>query len=129
MALSPVFTGSPRTGGVTMATSDASYTNPTNFSTLITGASSGTQITDIIAKYTLSTSTVSLIRIFLYDGTTYYLYDEISVAAKDTILGQQPTARARANYTNLILPSSNWSIRVTNSLAQRIHITALGFDL
>jgi hypothetical protein len=127
MATSPVFAVTPRISSVSIATADSSYTSPTNVGTLITGASTGTKISEIVVKMA-ATSTASQIRVFLYDGSDYWLFDEIAIAAAT---GSATVAQSRTSvtYTNLILPSSSWSIRVTTSVSQTTHVTALGADL
>lgn len=127
MATSPAFAATPRIGAVSVATADASYTAPTNVGTLITGASTGTRISEIVCKCA-ATSAAAIIRIFLYDGSTYWLFDEVSIPAATgsaTVL----QSRVSTSYSNLILPSSSWSVRVTTSVSQATHITALGGDL
>ena len=127
MAASPVFAVTPRISTVSVATADSSYTSPTNVGTLITGASTGTRINEIVVK-NAATSAAAIVRIFLYDGTTYWLFDEVTVAAA-TASSTVQTSRVSTLYTNLILPSSSWSVRVTTSVAQATHVTALGADL
>jgi len=127
MAASPVFAVTPRIGSVSVATADASYTAPTNVGTLITGASSGTRIAEIVVKCA-ATSAAAIVRIFLYDGTTYWLFDEVTIAAATGSSTVQQT-RVSTTYTNLILPSASWSVRITTSVAQATHVTALGADL
>jgi hypothetical protein len=127
MAASPVFAVTPRIGSVSVATADASYTAPTNVGTLITGVSTGTRIAEIVVKCA-ATSAAAIVRIFLYDGTTYWLFDEVSIAAATGSSTVQQT-RVSTTYTNLILPSASWSVRVTTSIAQATHVTALGADL
>jgi hypothetical protein len=39
------------------------------------------------------------------------------------------TRIAEIVYQNLVLPNASWSIRVTTSIAQATHVTALGADL
>lgn len=127
MALNPQFAVTPRIGSVSIATAEASYTAPTAFGTLITGASTGTRIAEIVVK-SAANSAAAIVRIFLFDGTNYWLFDEITVPA---ITGSSTVQQARVSvlYNNLILPSSSWSIRVTTSVSQVSHITALGADL
>lgn len=127
MALNPVFAVTPRISSVSIATADSSYTSPTNVGTLITGAATGTRIAEIVVKMA-ATSTASQIRVFLYDGSTYWLFDEIPIAAAT---GSATVAQSRTSitYNNLILPSNTWSIRVTTSVSQTTHVTALGADL
>jgi len=127
MATSPAFAVTPRIGAVSVATADSSYTAPTNVGTLITGASSGTRIAELVVKCA-ATSAAAVVRIFLYDGSTYWLFDEVVVSAAT---GSSTVAQNRVSttYNNLILPSASWSVRVTTSIAQTTHVTAFGADL
>ena len=127
MAVSPSFAATPIIGNVNISTAEASYTAPTNFGTLITGASTGTRIAEIVVK-NAATSAAAIVRIFLHDGTTYYLFDEVTIAAATGSSTVQQT-RVSTTYTNLILPSASWSVRVTTSVSQTTHVTALGADL
>jgi len=127
MATSPVFAVTPRIGAVSVATADSSYTAPTNVGTLITGASTGTRIAEIVVK-NAATSAAAVVRIFLHDGTTFWLFDEVTVAAATGSATVQQS-RVSTLYSNLILPSASWSIRVTTSVAQATHVTAFGADL
>jgi len=127
MATSPAFAVTPRIGNVSIATAESSYTAPTNFGTLITGAATGTRIAEIVVKMA-GTSAAAIVRILLHDGTSYFLLDEITVPAATGSATVQ-TARVSNTYNNLILPSASWSIRVTTSVAQTTHVTALGADL
>lgn len=127
MALEPAFAVTPRVGAVSIATADTSLTAPTNFGTLITGAATGTRVAEIVVKCA-ATSAAAIVRVFLYDGTTYYLFDEISIAAA-TSSNTGATTRVSTNYANLVLPSASWSVRSTTTIAQATHVTALGADL
>jgi hypothetical protein len=127
MAASPVFAVTPRIGSVSIATAEASYTAPTNVGTLITGASTGTRISEIVVKC-VATSAAAIVRIFIYNGSTYFLFDEITIAAATGSATVQQT-RVSNTYNNLILPSSDWSVRVTTSVAQATHVIAFGADL
>lgn len=127
MASSPVFATTPRIGAVSIATADSSYTAPTNVGTLITGVAAGTRISEIVVKCA-ATSSAAIVRIFLYDGSAYWLFDEITIAAATGSATVQQT-RVSSVYNNLILPSASWSIRVTTSVSQTTHVTALGADL
>jgi hypothetical protein len=96
--------------------------------TLITGASTGTRIAEIVVKCA-ATSAAAIVRVFLVDGSSnYWLFDEITVAAATGSSTVQQT-RVSNTYNNLILPSASWSIRVTTSVAQTTHVTAFGADL
>jgi len=127
MASNPVFAITPRISSVSIATEDSSYTSPTNVGTLITGAGTGTRISEVIVKCA-ATSAAAVIRVFLYDGSNYWLFDEILVSAI-TASSTVRTFGSSTFYTNLVLPSDSWSIRVTTSVSQATHVTALGADL
>ena len=127
MATSPVFAVTPRIGAVSIATADSSYTSPTSVGTLITGVSTGTRISEIVVK-NAATSAAAIVRIFLYDGSTYWLFDEITVSAATGSSTVQQN-RVSTVYNNLILPSASWSVRVTTSVSQTTHVTAFGADL
>ena len=127
MAASPVFAVTPRMTAVSIATADSSYTAPTNVGTLITGASTGTRVAEIVVKCA-ATSAAAIVRIFLYDGSTYWHFDEVTIAAATGSATVQQT-RVSTTYNNLILPSASWSVRVTTSVSQATHVTALGADL
>lgn len=127
MATSPAFATTPRIGAVSIATADSSYTAPTNVGTVLTGVAAGTRVNEICVKCA-ATSAAAVVRIFLYDGTTYWLFDELVVGA---ITGSSTLSQFRVNktYDNLVLPSASWSVRVTTSVSQATHVTAFGADL
>lgn len=127
MALNPTFAVTPRIGAVSIATADSSYTAPTNVGTLITGVTAGTRINQITINCA-ATSAAAVVRLFLYDGTTYWLFDEIVIGAST---GSSTVAQYRTSvrYDNLVLPSSSWSVCVTTSVSQATHVTAFGADL
>lgn len=127
MALEPQFAATPRIGSVAISTAETSLTAPTAFGTLITGVAAGTRVAEIVVKCAANSS-AALVRVFLFDGSTYFLFDEIVVAAA-TSSATVATARVNAIYSNLILPSASWSIRVTTTIAQATHVSALAADL
>jgi hypothetical protein len=127
MAVSPSFAATPRIGNVSIATADSSYTSPTNFGTAITGGANGTRISEIVVKCA-ATSAAAIVRSFLHDGSSYYLFDEYTIVAATGSSTVQQT-RVSTSYNNLILPSSSWTLRVTTSVSQTTHVTVLGADL
>lgn len=127
MAAAPQFAVTPRIGAVSIATADSSYTAPTNVGTVLTGVAAGTRINEVVIK-SAATSAAAVVRLFLFDGTSYWLFDEVVIPA---ITGSSTSAtnRARLTYDNLVLPSASWSLRATTSVSQATHVTALGADL
>lgn len=127
MATNPAFAATPRIGAASAATADSSFTSPTNVVTVLTGASTGTKINEVVVK-SAATSSAAILRLWLYDGSTYWLFDEIAIAA---VTGSATLAQNRVSttYSNLVLPSASWSLRASVSVSQTTHVIALGADL
>jgi hypothetical protein len=126
MASSPEFAVVPRIGVANVATADSSYTAPSSVGTVLTAGASGTRIEEIVVKCA-ATSAAARVRIFLYDGSTYHLFDEYAVTAA-TASSTVSTFRLATAYANLVLPSG-WSLRATTSVSQSTNVIAIGADL
>jgi hypothetical protein len=127
MATSPAFAVTPRLASVNIATANTNRDGSGTVSTLITGASTGTRIAELVIKARVTT-TAGQVRVYLHDGTNFFFFDEISVAAA-TVSASVQSTRVSVVYNNLILPSASWSIRVSTHNAESIDVTALGADL
>jgi hypothetical protein len=127
MAADPVFAVTPRVASVNIATANTNRDGTGTVATLITGASTGTRIAEIVVQARVTT-TAGMVRIFLHDGTTFFFFDEVSVAAA-TVSASVKGTRVSTLYTNLVLPSASWSVRVSTHNAESIDVTALGADL
>lgn len=129
MATNPAFATTPRVGAVALTgTADTSYTSPTSVATVITGVAAGTRIAEVVVQMTATVSTATMVRLWLYDGTTYTLFDEVLIAAATGAQGVKQT-RVSTSYNNLILPSGSWSLRATCHTTNAGVVVALGADL
>lgn len=126
MAAEPVFAVTPRIASVNIATANTNRDGTGTVGTLITGASTGTRVAEIVCQARVTT-TAGMVRIFLYDGT-YYFFDEVAIAAA-TVSASAKATRVSTTYNNLILPNASWSVRVSTHNAESIDVTALGADL
>ncbi len=127
MADSPAFAVTPRLSSVNVATANANRDGTGTVATLITGAATGTRVAEIVVQARVTT-TAGMVRVFLYDGTTYRFFDEISIAAA-TVSASVKGARVSTTYNNLILPSASWSIVVSTHNAESMDVSAFGADL
>jgi hypothetical protein len=127
MALEPAFAVTPRIGAVNVATANTNRDGTGTVATLITGAATGTRIAEIVVQARVTT-TAGMVRIFLYDGTTYRFFDEVAIAAA-TVSGTVKGTRVSTLYGNLVLPNASWSLVVSTHNAESIDVTALGADL
>lgn len=125
MATAPNFAATPRCSSVSISTADTSRTAPTNVGTLFTAGASGSRI-DEIDIAAAGTSTANVVRIFVFNGSTYFLLQEVLITAIT------PSATVAAfttaiTFNSLVLPSGS-SIRVTTNNAETYHVTAFGGD-
>ena len=127
MAADPVFAVTPRIGAANVSTANTNRDGSGTVATLITGAATGTRVAEIVAKARVTT-TAGMVRAFIYDGTTYRLLDEYSIAAA-TVSASVQSSRVSTTYSNLILPSASWSIVVATHNAESIDVIAFGADL
>lgn len=128
MATSPVFAVTPRIGMTTVSVANTNRDGTTGtYEDVIIGASTGTRIAEIVIQATVTT-TAGLVRLFVTDGVTTRMFDEVSVAAATpsaTVKG----VRLSTTYNNLILPNQNWKIIASTHNAHSINVFALGADL
>jgi hypothetical protein len=127
MAADPAFAVTPRIASVNVATANTNRDGTGTVATLITGASTGTRIAEIVVQARVTT-TAGMVRIFLHDGTTFYFFDEVSIAAA-TVSASVKGTRVSTTYNNLVLPNASWSVRVSTHNAESMDVTALGADL
>jgi len=125
MAATPQFAATVRTGAVSIGTADTSRTAPTNVGTLFSAGSNHSRVDEIDIVAT-GTTTAGVVRIFVYNGSTYYLLREVLVSA----ITPSTTVAVFSNtiiFSNLVIPSG-YSIRVTTNNAETFHVTAFGGD-
>jgi hypothetical protein len=125
MSTTPQFASTVKTGVVSIGTADTSRTAPTNVGTLFSAGSNGSRVDEIDIVAT-GTTTSGVVRIFVYNGSTYYLLREVLVSA----ITPSTTVAVFSStlvFSNLVIPTS-YSIRVTTNNAETFHVTAFGGD-
>jgi len=127
MAADPVFAVTPRIASVNVATANTNRDGSGTVATLITGAATGTRIAEIVVQARVTT-TAGMVRIYLYDGSSYRFFDEVAIAAA-TVSASVKGTRVSTSYNNLVLPSASWSLVVSTHNAESMDVTALGADL
>ena len=132
MATSAQYASVPKVGSALLTTADTSLTAPTTVGTVLTAGASGTRI-DYIDIQGVATSTAGIINLFIYDGTTYFLWAQvpvIAVTSSTTAVAFQATlsSNGNSNIMPLALPTG-YSLVATTSTAQTgIRVTACGGD-
>ncbi len=115
MATAPSFAATPAVASaLASGTLDTSLTAPTNVATLISGGTNGTKVEEVVFQ-AVGSSVAGVINLFLYDGSTYHLYDQFAVILQ-TSSTTASAWRATRSYANLIV-KSGWSLRFTVTIA------------
>jgi hypothetical protein len=127
MATSPQFAATPRIGLAQVSAANTNRDGTGTVVTVLTGASAGTRINEVVVDAAVSTS-AGMVRIYLHDGTSARLFDEFPIASTSAS-ASVPTARVARTYDNLVLPSASWSLRASTHNAEAINVIALGADL
>ena len=132
MATTAQYASTPKIGSALLTTADTSLTAPSTVGTVFTAGSSGSRI-DYIDVQGVATTTATLINLFIFDGTNYFLYTQVPVQAitsSTTAVAFQTAISSNSNPN--ILPinlPTGYSLRATTSIIQTgVRVTALGGD-
>ncbi len=129
MAADPIYAATPNVGaGLVPATADTSRTAPTNTTTIWTAGASGGKIDELVLQG-VGTTVLGGIGIFIHDGATYHLWDEILMSAVTPSTTVAPDRKVRS-YANLVL-EAGWTLRVTTQIAGNqslVKVHAIGAD-
>jgi hypothetical protein len=127
MAASPAFAVTPIVGMAQVSVANTNRDGTTGtYVTLLTAGASGTRVAEIVTQGAVTT-TAGMVRLFLTDGTTTRMFDEISIGAA-TVSATVKGNRVSTTYNNLVIPSG-WSIRASTHNAEAINVWALGANL
>lgn len=135
MATDPIFAATPNLGAAIIGTLESSLTVPVNASTILTAGASGTLLLQINCEAvttSLAPVTVAgLVYLFLYDGSTYNLFDTMSVSAVTGSATVAPFAATPKTYSPGLVLKTGWSLRASQSIAGNnglLKVTAFGLD-
>lgn len=138
MATSPAYASTPRIGGALVVTANTNRDGTGTLATIITGAAAGTRIERLVL-HAMGTGAAppdpadSIITVFLYDGSTYYLIDEFDLGNPAAATTTVAAYHEERSYRDLVLPSASWSIRcgitVALTAGTGVMVTAYGADL
>ena len=132
MSTSAQYASTPKFGSAILTTADTSLTAPTTVGTIVTAGSSGTRI-DYIDIQGVATTSAGLINLFVYDGTTYVLWNQVPVIAVTSsttapAFSISLSSNGNSNIMPLTLPTG-YSLRAATSISQTgIRVTAYGGD-
>lgn len=124
------FASTAHDSSVSISTAETSRTAPTNAGVVFTAGASGSRI-DSVQIVPAGTVTAGMIRLYLYNGSSYFLLVELPVQA-NTPSATNPVSRmVLATGVNIELPiilQSGHSLRAGTHNAETFHVTAFGGD-
>lgn len=132
MATAAQYAATPKVGSALLTTADTSLTAPTTVGTVFTAGSSGSRI-DYIDIQGVATTTASIVNLFIYDGTTYSLWQQVPVIAVTSsttavAFNANLSSNSNANVMPLCIPTG-YSLRATVTVTQSgIRVIAYGGD-
>ncbi len=117
-----------QTGFVAVATANSGLDGGGTLGDVITAASNGTLIQNVIIKATVNT-TYGMIRLFLYDGSSTKLLTEIPVKATTaSATAHSFAAKVTFNGGGLML-KSGWHLKASTEKAENHHVFAEGLNI
>ena len=121
MSATAQYAATPVFGAVLLTTADTSLTAPTTVGTVLTAGSSGTRI-DYIEVQGVANTVAGIVNLFIYDGTTYNLWQQIpvnAVTSSTTAVAFNTTTSTNnsQNVMPMIIPTG-YSIRATTTVVQ-----------
>lgn len=128
MATTPNFTGTPRVGVASVSTTNTNRDGTGTIVDIITGVAAGTKINEVVIKATGNPAD-SIVTLFIYDGTTSWLFDEIDLGDPAAGSATVTAFRTSVQYSNLILPSASHKLQAAITAAPTagvVNVIALG---
>lgn len=130
MSANPSFISTARIGRCSLSTANTATDGTGTITDLITGVSAGTRVLSINVQGT-ATTVAALVNIFLWDGTQWDLFDQITINAA-TGSNTAKSYRLVTAYTDLVLPSASHKLGATITVAPTsgtVRVSAWGGDL
>lgn len=116
MALNPNFTSTPRVGVGTVSTANTARDGTGTIVDILTGVAAGTKIFEVWYKSTGDLADCVL-TLFLHDGTTYQLFDEVDLGDQAAGSTTVTAFRGSKTFDNLVLPSASWKLAAAITVA------------
>ncbi len=123
---SPIFTLTPVIGTVAIATANANRDGTGTIGTVVTAGVEGLRVHRISIKATVTT-TAGTIRLFIYTGSTYFLWKEIlttAITVTATVAAFEYTLELSGEGA-LVLPNG-YSLRASTEKAENFNVIAEG---
>lgn len=135
MASTPRFTSTPRVGVATLTLANTARDGTgSNIVDVLTAVAAGTKVFEIVVQATGNPAD-SIVTLFLHDGTTSHIFDEIDVGDPAAASTTDSGYRVSRTYTNLVIPAVGatlWKLQASLTVAPTtgaLKVVAFGGDL
>ena len=116
MANAPVYATTPRLGVASFSTANTARDGTGTITDSLIGAAAGTRVERVVLM-TTGDPADSMVSMFLFDGTTYQIYDDIDLANPAAASTTVPGFRWEKKYNDLVLPSASWKVAFSITVA------------
>lgn len=124
----PIFTLTPNIGAVAISTANTNRDGTGTIGTVLTAGANGTRVHRITVEATVTT-TSGMVRLYIYTGSTYYMWKEVLVSA--ITVGAAVKAFTEVielvGDRALVLPTG-YSLRASTHNAESFNVLAEGGD-
>lgn len=125
MASTPAFASTPRAASAALSAANTNRDGTGAVVTVFTAGSGGSKIEEV-RIVPAGATTPGIVRLFLFDGSTYALFHEAAIAGNSPSASQAVVVTV-LTFDNLMLPSG-WSLRASTHNAEAIKVHAFGGD-
>lgn len=134
MATTPAYAATPHNGSALIGIAETDLQIPTHAISVFVAGPNGSKIEEITVQASVSgglvaTTVAGLVYLFLYDGSTYHLFDNLTIGAVTASTTTGPY-RISKIYNNLII-KTGWTLYASQSIAGNaslLKIHAFGGD-
>jgi hypothetical protein len=126
----PIFPSAVVVGKANISTANTNRDGTGTLGTVATGGAQGTKIDRIKVK-AQGTTTAGMVRLFLHDGTTFYLLGEIAVSAvtpSASVASFEGELVRTDGLPIAVLPNSSWTLRASTHNAETFSVLSFGGD-
>lgn len=120
MATTAQYASTVKSAIAQISTANTNRNGTGTIATVFTGAAGGSRIDDITITAT-GTTTAGVVRLFINDGTTSYLWQEILVSAITPSTTVQVWSYTLLNQA-LLLQNASWSLRASTNNAETFNV-------
>lgn len=127
MASTPKFASEARIGIGAISSANTNRDGTGTIVDVLVGVAANTRVERVIVQ-AIGTTTAGMVRLFLHNGTAWFLYREIPIVAI-TPSATVTAFRDEVLTPDLIPPSTSWKLGAAPHNAESFNVIALGGDL